>query len=97
MRQIVFKLIAPGVPLYEVIAGTVLNGTFESVRDIPEWMCSAHIEDSDVEYSDLLGGQAYIRQEHFMSFVHTNIESFLDAAIYANFVVFTLKEDENEK
>lgn len=96
MKQIIFRLVAPAIPVYDVVYGDVEDGTFYPASDPVAWAKFVGVWDNAIQYSSLLGGTAYIKQEDFGSFVYDNINLFCNAALYSNFLVLTVKNDEDE-
>lgn len=89
MKQIIIRLIAPGIPVFDFCFGEITDEQFHplDVNDLP----SEYLR--FVETSDLLGTQAFIRSCNLRNFLEFVIPNVSDIGYYDRFIILTLNSD----
>lgn len=89
MKQIVIRLLAPGIRVYDFCYGEIVDGQFHllDANDLPS-ECTEFIR-----ISNLLGTQAYICSDILRDFIEYIIPNTTDFGYYDHLITFTLNPD----
>lgn len=88
MYQIVIRILAPQIAVYDFVLGRIIDGQFVPMD------CSALPEEilEHVEVSDLLGTQAFIKKLNLTSLTGALLKVGADILLYSGLIVFNLPE-----
>lgn len=89
MHQIVIRILAPQISVFDFVFGQVIDGQFKpgDCNDLP-----AEILDC-VDVSNLLGTQAFVKSTRVSVLTRKILAAGADMLIYPNFIVFNLPEN----
>lgn len=94
MKQLIFRLIASGVNVFDVMYGQIVDGQFTPLdpEQIP-YAASLYIV-----RSELLGSQGYIRKDFLVKLLRDmfSIDLIENVEMYPNFICITLKDKSDE-
>lgn len=93
--QIIIRILGAGIPVFDFIAGEVVEGQFKAFEDL-----RSNLERADscltsaIHFDSLLGTQAYVDAAHLHVVVSHIVSSpyFVGMQFYPNFIVFNLKD-----
>jgi len=96
MHQIVIRILAPQVAVYDFVFGRIVDGQFTPMD------CSILPTEilERIEVSDLLGTQAFVKASGLTSLTDTLLDVGAIMSLYSGFIVFNLPEgyvEEKEK
>lgn len=97
MHQIIIRILAPQVPVFDFILGKIVDGQFQPV----DCRCLSSDILEHVQVSSFLGTQAYVESTHVSALTSAILNTGADMLIYPNFIAFNLpegyvsKEEEN--
>lgn len=102
MKQIVLRIIAPQVPVFDVQTGAIdqSQGQFIPDTDVEAVLLKLAPSAVDlVRYDSLLGGKAFITSDNLGIFVASicSLSTYLGLEFYPNFIVLKLKDDGTQK
>ena len=98
--QIVIRILGAGIPVFDFVAGEVVDGQFKAFEDLrPNLEKIDSRLTSAIHFDSLLGTQAYVDAAHLHVVVSYIASSprFVGMQFYPNFVVFNLDRDEQTK
>lgn len=98
--QIIIRILGPGIPAFDLVAGSVKDGQFVAFEDL-----RSNLEKIDsrlpsaIHFDSLLGTQAYVDAAHLHVVVSciASHPHFASMQFYPNFAVFNLNCDEQTK
>lgn len=98
--QIIIRILGAGIPVFDFVAGEVVNGRFEAFEDLRPNLekIDARLT-SAIHFDSLLGTQAYVDAAHLhvvVSYIASN-PHFASMQYYSSFIVFNLDCDEQTK
>lgn len=98
MKQIVLRILAPQVPVYDVQTGVIdqTQGQFVPDTDVEATLLEFAPSAVDlVRYDSLLGGKAFITSDNLGFFVASicSLPIYLGLEFYPNFIVLKLNDD----
>uniref|UniRef100_A0AAU8B7G7 Uncharacterized protein n=1 Tax=Dulem virus 212 TaxID=3145689 RepID=A0AAU8B7G7_9VIRU len=98
MKQVIIRIVAPAVPVYDVLAGIIRNGQFEPTSSVDLFLSDLSLDLSDViTQSALLGGSAYVTQDN-LDRLFGALSSTCDSVQYfGNFITFNYETKEENK
>lgn len=88
MRQIVIRILAPQVPVFDFAFGEIVDGQFQHA----DCCCLPADILEHVQVSSLLGTQAFVESAHVSALVSAILNAGAEMSIYPNFIVFSLPE-----
>lgn len=98
--QIIIRILGPGIPVFDFVAGKVVDGQFKAFEDLRSKLEKIDSRLTSAVYFDsLLGTQAYVDAAHLhvaVSCIASN-PHFIGMQFYPNFIVFNLDCDEQTK
>lgn len=100
--QIIIRILGAGIPVFDFVAGEVVEGQFKAFSN-PEFCdriadISPALKDL-VSFDDLLGTQAYLKPHSLGSAVAliTAHPRFAGMQFYPNFIVFNIEDHDETK
>ena len=102
MKQIVIRILAPQVTVFDVQTGAIdhTQGQFVPDADIESVLYNLAPSVADlVRYDTLLGGKAFITSENLGFFIAgiCSLKTYLGLEFYPNFIVLKLNDDGTKK
>lgn len=94
--QIIIRILGAGIPVFDFVAGEIVDGQFKAFEDVRERISSFLHVDDFITFDTLLGGCAYVRSENLAKLISAlavfpGIESML---FYPNFIVLNIKKED---
>lgn len=94
--QIIIRILGAGIPVFDFLAGEVVDGRFRVFDDMRERISSFLHVDDFVTFDTLLGGRAYVPSENLAKLISAlavfpGIESM---QFYPNFFVLDIKKED---
>lgn len=94
MKQVVIRLVAPGVNVYDVSYGEIVDGQFRPVDIETAPSVVLHY----VVRSSILGSQAYLPKKGLAFLLKDLDDDILEnIELYVNFIVITLKNNDDDE
>jgi len=89
MYQIVIRVLAPQLAVFDFVFGEIVDGQFHPAD------CTLLPKDilDHVQISALLGTQAFVESTHVSALVKAILNTGADMSMYPNFAVFSLPEN----
>lgn len=102
MKQIVIRILAPQVPVFDVQSGSIdeAQGQFISDTDIEATLLKLAPSVVDlVRYDSLLGGKAFITSDNLGTFIASicSLQTYLGLEFFPNFIVLKINDDGTKK
>lgn len=102
MKQIIVRILAPQVPVYDVQTGAIdeAHGQFVPDTDIEAVLLKlAPAAAPLVRYDSLLGGKAFITSDNFGRLLSSicTLSIFVGMDFFPNFIVLKLNDDGTKK
>lgn len=94
--QIIIRILGAGIPVFDFIAGEIVNGQFAPFQDLHDRMQDFFPVEELVTFSDILGGQAFVSTESLgpLVAVLTDRHDFAGMQFYPNFMIFNFESHE---
>lgn len=94
--QIIIRIIGAGIPVFDVVAGELVDGHFRVFDDMRERVSSFLRVDDFVTFDTILGGRAYVHSKNLAKLISAlavfpGIESM---QFFPNFLVFNIKKED---
>lgn len=89
MYQIVIRILAPQLPVFDFSLGQIIDGQFHpaDVKLLPDDVLK------NIQISELLGTQAYVQANQLSAVVSVLSNAGASIQFYPNFIVFSLSEN----
>ena len=93
--QIAFRILGPGIPVFDFTAGEIVDGQFKAFEDLRGSLDALIPGLSNlVHFDNLLGTQAYVKSQSLGAAVTlvTAHSDFAGMQFYPNFLVFEISD-----
>lgn len=94
--QIIIRILGAGIPVFDFVAGEVVDGQFRVFDDMRERISSFLRVDDFVTFDTLLGGRAYVRSENLAKLISALavFPGIGSMEFYPNFFVLNIKKED---
>lgn len=102
MKQIVIRILAPQIPVFDIQTGSIDQAQGQFIPDTDVEATFLKLAPSVVDlirYDSLLGGKAFITSDNLGIFIASicSLRTYLGLEFYPNFIVLKIDDDGTEK